>query len=331
MNEIFFLTNNPEHTGKGKLLRYYREFFKALGHDTALIYSKGNFILDSYILNNITDIFFPHRFDGNNIIIYGDPTLTPHRGNGAGILVVHDFFSENMFAEMKKCFNYSLYKKYHIPVITPSEYIAEEARKRGFNVLSPLYPHPGYRWVRKEEKENIVFSVGTNDARKNIDAIREFAERDNGHKFIRVGGSMGIRGENYVEHSYLPEQELEDLYDRAKYLFFPSYAEGLGLPMIEALYHDMVIILNENNPIIRELELYNYKSIVSIQKDGDYYIPEYPPATEEFSKFRGNYERKVASQYKTIAEYLNLPELMNDNVFAFEISQLAEATGGAEK
>jgi len=331
MNEIFFLTNNAEHTGKGKLLRYYREFFKALGHDTALIYSKGNFILDSYVLNNIADIFFPHRFDGNNIIIYGDPTLTPHRGNGAGILVVHDFFSEDRFTEMKKCFNYFLYKKYHIPVITPSEYVAEEARKRGFNVLSPLYPHPGYRWVRKEEKENIVFSVGTNDARKNIDAIREFASRNNGHKFIRVGDSLGIRGENYVEHSYLPEQELQSLYNRAKYLFFPSYAEGFGLPMIEALYHDVVVILNENNPIIRELELHSYRSIVSIQRDGDYHIPEYPQTKEEFFNFRGNYERKIAGQYKTIAEYLNLPELMDDNIFAFEISQMAEAIGGAEK
>ena len=275
-------------------------------------------------------IFFPHRFDGNNIIIYGDPTLTPHRGNGAGILVVHDFFSENMFTEMKKCFNYSLYKKYHIPVITPSEFIAEEARKRGFNVVTALYPHLDYQF-KKEKKENIILSVGTNDRRKNLDAIREFAERDNGHKFIRVGGSMGIRAENYMEHSYLPEQELQGLYNRAKYLFFPSYAEGFGLPMIEALYHDVVVILNENNPIIRELKLDRYESIVSVQKDGDYFIPEYPSTTEEFSEFRRNYGSKIARQYKTIAEYLNLSELMDDNIFAFEISQMAEATGGVEK
>jgi glycosyltransferase involved in cell wall biosynthesis len=330
MNEMFFLTNNPEHTGKGKLLRYYREFFKALGYDTALIYSKGNFILDGYIVNNITDIFFPHRFDGNNIIIYGDPTLTPHRGNGAGMVVIHDFFSGNMFTEMKKHLNYALYEKYHIPVITPSEFIAEEARERHFNIVTALYPHLDYQF-KKEKKENIILSVGTNDRRKNLDAIREFASRNNGHKFIRVGDSLGIRGENYMEHSYLPEQELQSLYNRAKYLFVPSYAEGLGLPMIEALYHDVVVILNENNPIIRELELHSYRSIVSIQRDSDYHIPEYPPTTEEFSKFRGNYERKIARQYKTIAEYLNLPELMDDNIFAFEISQMGEAMGGAEK
>jgi len=331
MNEMFFLTNNPEHTGKGKLLRYYREFFKALGYDTALIYSKGNFILDGYIVNNITDIFFPHRFDGNNIIIYGDPTLAPHRGNGTGIVVIHDFFSGNRFTEMKKHFNYALYKKYHIPVIAPSEYIAEEARKRSFNVLTPLYPHPGYRWVKRKRKENIVLSVGTNDRRKNIGAIREFVERNNGHNFIRVGGSLRISHHNYIEYPFLPESELNNLYERAKYLFFPSYAEGLGLSMIEALYHDVVVILNENNPIIRELELHSYRSIVSIQREGDYHVPEYPPTTEEFSKFRGNYERKVARQYKTITEYLNLPELMDDNIFAFEISQMAEAMGGAEK
>jgi len=330
MNEMFFLTNNPEHTGKGKLLRYYREFFKALGYDTALIYSKGNFILDSYVLNNIADIFFPHRFDVSDIIIYGDPTLTPHRRNGAGILVVHDFFSENRFTEMKKCFNYALYEKYHIPVITPSKFIAEEGRKRGFNVLTALYPHLFYHNV-KREKEDIVLSVGTNDRRKNLDAIWEFASRNNGHKFIRVGGSLGIRGENYMEHSYLPEQELHGLYSRAKYLFFPSYAEGLGLPMIEALYNDTVVILNENNPIIKELELHSYRSIVSIQRDGDYHIPEYPQTTEEFSKFRGKYERKIARQYKRIVEYLSLPELMNDNIFAFEFSRMAEATGGAGK
>jgi len=329
MNEMFFLTNNPEHTGKGKLLRYYREFFKALGYDTALIYSKGNFILDGYIVNNITDIFFPHRFDGNNIIIYGDPTLTPHRGNGAGMVVIHDFFFKSRFIEMKKRFNYALYEKYHIPVITPSEFIAEEARKRHFNVLTALYPHLDYQF--KKEKENIILSVGTNDRRKNLDAIREFADRNIDHKFIRVGGSLGICHQNYMEYPFLPERELHDLYERAKYLFFPSYAEGFGLPMIEALYHDVVVILNENNPIIKELELHSYRSIVSIQKDGDYYIPEYPQTTEEFSKFRGKYERKIARQYKRIAEYLNLPELMNDNIFAFEISQMAEATGWAEK
>jgi len=328
MNEMFFLTNNPEHTGKGKLLRYYREFFKALGYDTALIYSKGNFILDGYIVNNITDIFFPHRFDGNNIIIYGDPTLTPHRGNGAGMVVIHDFFSGNRFAEMKKHFNYALYEKYHIPVITPSEFIAEEARKRDFNVLTALYP---YLLYHSAKKENIILSIGANDRRKNLGAVREFAERDTGYKFIKVGGSLGVSHQNYTEYPFLPERELYDLYRRAKYLFFPSYAEGLGLPMIEALYHDVVVILNEDNPVIRELGLYRYKSIVSIQKDGDYYIPEYPPTTEEFSKFRGNYERKIARQYKRIAEYLDLPGLLNDNIFAFEISQMAEAMGGAEK
>jgi len=327
MNEMFFLTNNPEHTGKGKLLRYYREFFKALGHDTALIYSKGNFILDSYILNNITDIFFPHRFDGNSIIIYGDPTLTPHQKNGTGILVIHDFFPGNGFTEMKKRFNYALYKKYHIPIVTPSKFIAEEARKRGFNVLTALYP---YLLYHSAKKENIMLSIGTNDRRKNPDAVREFAERDRGYKFIRIGGSLGVSRQNYIEYPFLPERELYDLYRRAKYLFFPSYVEGLGLPMIEALCHDVVVILNKDNPIIRELELDRYKSIVSIQKDGDYFIPEYP-STMEFFEFRRDYERRIFTQYKTIAEYLNLSELLNDNIFAFEISQMAEATGGVEK
>ena len=51
----------------------------------------------------------------------------------------------------------------------------------------------------------------------------------------------------------------------------------------------------------------------------------------EFFEFRRDYERRIFTQYKTIAEYLNLSELLNDNIFAFEISQMAETTGGAEK
>ena len=93
--------------------------------------------------------------------------------------------------------------------------------------------------------------------------------------------------------------------------------------MIEALYHNVVVIANVKNPILEE---FNYPKIIVPEKEGDFYIPEYPDVSE-FVKFKQDYMQKIASQHIKIAKYLDFPV----DISEFEISQMAEATGGAEK
>jgi len=256
-----------------------------------------------------------------------DNRLTPIKEDNQ-FVVVHDFNKADYLpSRIKKEINISLMREYKTKVITISRYTEVEAIKRGLNVIGTLYPYYAMETFKQNEKYNLVISVGSGEKNKRNDIIADFINNlPEDYYATRIGSPLPEFiniGHRYLYADKVPDHTINSVYARAKYLIFPSETEGLGLPMIEALFHNVVVIANAKNPILEE---FNYPKIIVPEKEGDFYIPDYPDISE-FEKFRQDYMQKIASQYIKIAKYLDLPE----NVSGFEISQMVETTKGAEK
>jgi alpha-1,3-rhamnosyl/mannosyltransferase len=123
-------------------------------------------------------------------------------------------------------------------VVTPTEAIRKEAidhfRLRADRVVaapeaaSAIF-HPG-----DEPPERFLLCVGTGP-RKNLEVARE-AARQTAFDLIVVG-----RGEREAE-----DEELAELYRRAWAVLYPSFYEGFGLPILEAMQSGTPVVASRD-------------------------------------------------------------------------------------
>jgi len=317
---INFINIAQPMTGIYNLGRRYYEYISKFTmtqwHD---IRWEPNFTLGMY-----RNLFLPETMlDGRTILM--DDRLTPINKDNQ-FVVIHDFNEASyLLSRIKREINIRLMREYKTKIITISRYTEVEAIKRGLNVIGTLYPFYNTEYKDCTNKQNEVLSIGSSDPRKRNDIITDFINKlPVEYKATRIGSPLAVNiGQRYLYADKIKESTLKWLYSLSKYLIFPSETEGLGLPMIEALFHNVVVIANSKNPILEE---FNYPKIILPEKEGDFYIPEYPDMSE-FEKFRQDYMQKIASQHMKIAKYLDLP----DDISEFEISQMVEAMGGGEK
>ena len=106
-----------------------------------------------------------------------------------------------------------------------------------------------------------ILYVGSINPRKNIDAlINAFLNANiKGLKLILVGKENAIYNSktlnpssNIVLKSSVNDLELQALYKGAELLVMPSFYEGFGLPIIEALYFGCPVICSDI-PVFKEL------------------------------------------------------------------------------
>lgn len=117
-------------------------------------------------------------------------------------------------------------------------------------------------WQKKQDTKDLIVFLGTLEPRKNLlNAFHAFHEYLCGHperarhtRFILAGKAgwkyepiaeaiiemnqawHGYAPEGVIEHvGFVSEQEKWDLLYRADVLFFPSFEEGFGLPVLEAM------------------------------------------------------------------------------------------------
>ena len=166
-------------------------------------------------------------------------------------------------------------------VITPSAYTAGQLTKHASvppekirvipeGVDQPT--HPLSREERSVERERLVgrgnemvLSVGVLQTRKNtINAIRAVASLPPRYQLVLVGGDGYGSG---AIHEFIRTERLESrvtrlghvrvdqltaLYDSASVLLFPSFEEGFGLPVLEAMAHGLPVVAS-NTPALPEV------------------------------------------------------------------------------
>ena len=101
-------------------------------------------------------------------------------------------------------------------------------------------------------KDNSFLFVGrANDPVKRIKLVYDsLLKIDNGLNNLNICGEHDPGFGNYL--GYVTDKRLNELYNSSKYVFLTSIAEGIGLPMIEAMVCGSIPILCSDNKTSKE-------------------------------------------------------------------------------
>lgn len=200
--------------------------------------------------------------------------------NKEQIVVVHDIIPLLFPKFHKKQYHFF---KYILPwvlknrvkhIVTVSKHTKELlVNKFGINSSKISVIYNGVDIECKEsKKEDYFLFVGRDSPTKNIDSLIEaFRLADTkGVKLILVGVTREIEDKNIKCLGYISDEELKELYSKAKYFIFPTLYEGFGFPAIEAMRCKCGVIVS------------NVGSLPEICKDGALYVD--PNSVEDISK-----------------------------------------------
>ena len=104
----------------------------------------------------------------------------------------------------------------------------------------------------KIKKNNTFFYVGrAKDPIKRFELVKEsLSIIKNGEKNLKVCGVEDPKFGNYL--GVIKDEKLNEIYNSSKYVLLPSKAEGLGLPMIEAMICGSIPITCSDNLTAKE-------------------------------------------------------------------------------
>lgn len=165
-----------------------------------------------------------------------------------------------------------------VRIITPSQYTTDQLLKHSsaprekvrlipFGVDMPGESLSQERRIAEREQlvgkgNEMILTVGVIQTRKNtlnaLKALRHLPQRyrlvlagGNGHgseavhDFIRTEGL----GSRVVLLGYVPAEQLPVLYEAASVFLFPSFEEGFGLPVLEAMAHGLPVVASATSSL----------------------------------------------------------------------------------
>jgi glycosyltransferase involved in cell wall biosynthesis len=112
------------------------------------------------------------------------------------------------------------------------------------------------------QRENLVLHVGAIQKRKNLPLLIDAFERlDAGWRLV-LAGSQGYGAEQTMERiarsparerieltGWVDDQQLEQLYRRARIFAFPSLDEGFGIPVLEAMARGIPVVTSDRGAL----------------------------------------------------------------------------------
>ena len=160
------------------------------------------------------------------------------------------------------------------------------------------------------EKDRYILSVATLEPRKNLKVLLEAYQKmnnDSGVKLVLTGGKgwklMDAIGEidpdrkdNIIFTGYVSDAELNTLYNNAKLFVSASMYEGFGLPVIEAVRHNLPVLVS-SIPVYREItgghaEYFQYDDVEGLRQALEYCVETELRSTDAFTELQSH-----ATQY----------------------------------
>ncbi|MGC8647139.1 MAG: glycosyltransferase [Thermoplasmata archaeon] len=266
-----------------------------------------HFIGSGYSLNIIRDMVFPYRSE--NLKIYNTTKLRP--GDSRSFVLIHDLYydgSDMKIIRWKHSQTLDIMRKHNIPFITVSNYTAEKLRNIGLDGVV-IHPLP-YDLQPTIDKDNIILTVGSQEARKNVEFMNFFTSPSflDHRKYtpIKVGGGLRF-GENLFNIS---NDELNKLYSKSKFLLFPSFDEGFGLPVLEGLLHRCIVISN-NIPTSKEIDMgQNIIEFIDVNNSKNLFpnitsfVDEIQDKRRDYEAWFEKYRKMVDDDMRKFVEYI---------------------------
>ncbi len=151
-----------------------------------------------------------------------------------------------------------------------------------------------------------------------------------------LGSELGMRPEEMIFTGYVSDRDLVALYNRCRFFVFPSWHEGFGLPVLEAMNCGAAVLASDASSI-REIAtcksaLFDPMDVESIRECMSRHLDDEPAleALREYSLTRGAQFSwpKVANAVMDACEALHVrkraPVQARDSVVSAAISLLAE-------
>ena len=154
--------------------------------------------------------------------------------------------------------------------------------------------------------EEFVLYVGRIENRKNIDGIIKIADKMSKLKFVLVGetgyaGSKNLmekikKRDNIYHIEYVDDRDIHYVYNLAKIFLFPSFYEGFGLPVLEAMRSGVPVLASNvsslpevvgNGGMMRDPKDYKgfTQDILKLLEDETFYQEVSKKAIEQAKKF----------------------------------------------
>ena len=145
-------------------------------------------------------------------------------------------------------------------------------------------------------KDNSFLFVGrANDPVKRIKLVYDsLLKIDNGLNNLNICGEHDPGFGNYL--GYVTDKRLNELYNSSKYVFLTSIAEGIGLPMIEAMVCGAIPILCSDNKTSKEFSPDDFicePDVSSIVQKINYINKNYSEKRELALKLGKKYKEKL--------------------------------------
>lgn len=120
---------------------------------------------------------------------------------------------------------------------------------------APFFFYPANAWKHKNH-ETLLLAYGMYRAdavaagRAPWPLVLTGHEDDRWEEMHALAGTLGLRGEDAVRFvGYVPSPEFGRLWETAGALVFPSLHEGFGIPLLEAMQHDVPVLCSRDGSL----------------------------------------------------------------------------------
>lgn len=268
-------------TDKGGIYIYFQELLRFLNDKNCTFHVEffdkpsHKIIPANYAIKNkkfmerIRKCHVPSNFD----IFHSSYYRLPNNNKTKVVTTVHDFTHQKYENRFKSFIN----MKIKMRAIKNSDAIICISENTKDDLLSYYKPkenqqlHVIYNGISEDyKKQNDDFSyedyflyVGHRVGFKNWSLALELLEKQKDFKLIAVGGNLNEEKfyknikpsikNRIIFRGFVSNKELNDLYNKAFCLFYPSSYEGFGIPVIEAMASGCPVIANDKCKAVKEI------------------------------------------------------------------------------